>query len=152
MSQGKYSLEQSIESKKLVKTYQNVANSFVQNYFKLEPSTATGLGIHQFDGLVEDLSENGLKHKVEIYSGYLKQLQKISPEMLSLTDIQSSNDLVVLKNYLSGQIFDMNVLKIYAKNPDLYPSLMCTSVYNLLVKDFAPLDVRAKDVIAREKN
>ncbi len=151
MSQGKHSFEQSIESKKLVKSYQDIANSFVQDYFILEPSSATGLGIHQFDAFVEDLSKTGLKRKVEIYSSYLNQLQKFSPEMLGLTDKQSADDLILLKNYLAGQIFDINVLKTYAKNPDLYPSLMCTSIYNLIIRDFAPLDVRAKDVIAREK-
>ncbi len=122
----------------------SLANDYVEKYLRMYPERATVLGDHRFDDRVNDYSFAGVKAAIEMNKAYLDSLRLVDPARLSRVN---RIDYLILKNHLEGAVYRMETLKEYEWNPLSYN--IGGAIYDLVARDFAPLDERLAKVKAR---
>ena len=76
--------------------------------------------------------------------GILRELKSIPREQLSRAD---QVDAALLAKRLEFQIWKQLELREWSWNPLIYTGLSGTSIYSLMARDFAPVDIRLKNVV-----
>ena len=72
----------------------------------------------------------------------------IDPATLSAGD---RDDREMLINSIKGKLLDVETIRYWQKDPDVYVRSATSAVFNLVHRDFAPLADRLRSVIARER-
>ncbi len=126
------------------KEFEQLAVRFVDQSLELNPEEATRLGEHKFDGRLNDYSVNGIKRSLDFNKSFLAELEKIPLAKLSRVN---SIDYRILKHNLEYAVFQIETLKEHEWNPLTYnPG---GAIYNLIARDFAPLNERLVNVKSR---
>jgi uncharacterized protein (DUF885 family) len=120
---------------------EQVDRFFDEVYFKFSPTGGTAAGFHQYDSQLEDYSKAAL-------DANLKALHRAEREFAALpTD--PDRDLIL--NYIRATLLDMEKVRTWQKNPDIYSSGVTGSIFVIMSRNFAPAADRLKSVIARER-
>jgi uncharacterized protein (DUF885 family) len=114
---------------------------FDKYYFPYNPTAATSAGIHLYDGRLEDYSKSGVAARV-------KELKKFEAEF-EKQPADADRDLVL--NNIRAALLDLEVVRSWEKNPDLYSSGISGSAFTIMSRTFAPPEVRLKALISRER-
>lgn len=125
-----------------------IADSYFDDMFKLDPNWATSAGFHEHDGELENFSADFYAAKSAGLKSYLDVLNAMDAKGLSRT-VRHDRELLI--NHIQSDLQDNDELKLWKKNPDTYSSTVSSNVFTLIARDFAPLQVRMKSVIARER-
>jgi hypothetical protein len=142
----------STEATSSPKKTQSTFDSIVYDYFdftlRRNPTWATDLGEHAWDGELEDVSAQAFEATTYKNKEFLSRLDQIDAEQL---DSVSKLDLPLLKSHLQGELLESEQIQLWRRNPDKYSTLASQSVFTLMKRDFAPLRQRLESCIAREK-
>jgi uncharacterized protein (DUF885 family) len=129
--------------------FEQLVEQFLSGYFRFNPTTATGLGLHEYDPLLEDRSVEAVLAEIERLGHFRARLQhEIDPAALTF-DHQIDYDL--LRSAIEANRLDLQEIRVWQRNPSYYNWLIGGSVYSLLIRDYAPLDQRLEAVIKRER-
>jgi len=121
-----------------------LANRYLDRMLELNPEWATNLGDHRFDHLTRDMSAAGLAADAAFTRAYLDSLEALD---LGKLDPVNRIDCEILRDRLSAELFMYEEVHEHTWNPTWYnPG---DGIYNLLARDFAPLDERLEAVLAR---
>jgi Bacterial protein of unknown function (DUF885) len=120
---------------------QQVDRFFDEVYFKFSPTQGTSAGFHQYDAQLEDYSKAGVDATIQA-------LHRAEREFSSLP-ADPDRDLIL--NNIRATLLDMQKVRTWQKNPDVYSSGVTSSVYVIMSRTFAPAADRLKSVIARER-
>jgi len=110
-------------------------------YFKFNPSQGTSSGFHQYDALLEDYSKAAVDRQIRALRGAEKQFSGLSPD--------PDRDLIL--NYIRATLLDLEQVRTWEKNPDLYSSGVTSSIFAIMSRNFAPAEDRLRSLIARER-
>lgn len=114
----------------------------VDHLFELQPSYAVGLGIHQYDGIVPDLSRAATDAWTEQADDLLARLSRIDDANLS----QSRRiDRFLLRLLLESSLFDLRESKELDRNPMVYVGSISLTSY--MVRDYAPVEDRVRAIV-----
>ena len=127
---------------------QNVVETFYDGEFRAHPIAATEIGVHDYDAEVDDLSRDGQAKNAARLHKALDALTAIDPATLSAGD---RDDREMLINSIKGTLLDVETIRYWQKDPDVYVLSATSAVFNLVHRDFAPLADRLRSVIARER-
>jgi uncharacterized protein (DUF885 family) len=114
---------------------------FDDYYFPDNPTTATASGIHKYDGELEDYSKAGVVKRIAKLKKYEEEFSKL-PE--------SADRDLVLSNIRAG-LLELESVKMWERNPDIYSSGISSSAFTIMSRTFAPQEVRLKSLISRER-
>lgn len=114
---------------------------FDEYYFPFNPSNATAIGIHNYDDKLEDYSRAGVGARVVILKKFEAEFSR-QPE-------STDRDLVL--NYIRANLLDLETIRSWEKNPDIYSSGISSSAFTIMSRTFAPPDVRLRSLVARER-
>jgi uncharacterized protein (DUF885 family) len=114
----------------------------VDHLFALQPSYAVGLGLHQYDGLVPDLSRAATESWSTQADDLLGQLGRM--EENGLTEARRI-DRFLLRLLLESPLFDLRESKDLDRNPMVYVGSISLTSY--LVRDYAPVEARVQSII-----
>ena len=128
-------------------SFQNVVETFYNDEFRAHPIAATDIGVHDYDSEVDDLSRDGQAKNAARLHKALDEFTAIDPATLSAGD---RDDREMLINSIKGKLLDIETIRYWQKDPDVYVSSATSAVFNLVHRDFAPLADRLRSVIARE--
>ena len=121
---------------------QSLADRYFDEYFfPFNPTSATSAGIHQYDDNLEDYSAAGVKKRVAI-------LKKFEAEFAKLPT-GPDRDLVL--SSIRANLLELETVRMWKKNPDLYSSGLSNSAFVIMSRTFAPPEVRLKALTARER-
>ncbi|MCZ7383460.1 MAG: DUF885 family protein, partial [Candidatus Methanoperedens sp.] len=123
-----------------------LARSFFIWKYSNNPVGATYIGLHEFDGVLDDFGPETMKKEEETTARFLKELSDLDPAQLSSTH---RYDYSILKDHLEGGLFQMREIKAWEKSPLFYTEAAGGSIRSLLSREFAPLDVRLASVVSR---
>src|SRR6478735_8824781 len=126
--------------------FRQLAAEILEFYYKQDPSTATYLGIHKYDDLIADYSSASIKADVETIKSFRAKLDDVDAEALSS---ESQLDLEQTKNTLDGMLLRNEVIRPWAKDPDIYSSGITNDAYVMISRTFAPPELRLKSLTAR---
>lgn len=119
-----------------------------QFYLPTNPSQATVLGVHLYDNQIEDYSEAAIQKEIATLKNYEQQFTAIDPN--KLTPIKQGDRDLILNN-IRSQRLTLETIRLYQTNPDMYSSAATTTAFVILEREYAPLEERLKQLIAREK-
>lgn len=114
---------------------------FDEYYFPFNPTSATSAGIHKYDGQLEDYSAAGIAARVARLKQFEAEFAKLPPE--------PDRDLVL--SSIRASLLDLETIKNWQKNPDIYSSFISSTAFTIMSRTFAPADVRLRSLIARER-
>jgi hypothetical protein len=114
---------------------------FDEYYFPYNPTSATSAGIHKYDDQLEDYSAAGVKKRIAI-------LKKFEAEFAKLP-AGPDRDLVL--SSIRANLLELEAVRMWAKNPDLYSSGLSNSAFVIMSRTFASPEVRVKALTTRER-
>jgi uncharacterized protein (DUF885 family) len=110
------------------------------------PVDATRCGFHEFDGRLGDYSPTRTAALKLAVSRFLAQLDSLDTLKLSLDD---RIDRELLVSNLKMELFWLDRIRLLERNPFFYSDECIGGVYYVLLRNFAPLPVRALRVAER---
>jgi uncharacterized protein (DUF885 family) len=129
-------------------TFSNLTEQYFDDYFKLNPTAGTSAGLHQYDTQLEDYSAAGVQHQVAVLHAWEKKLAVIDPQAL---DAIPAADYQILLNSIHAQLLQLEVVRPWEKNPDTYSSGPTSSIFSIMERPYAPVNIRLRSAIEREK-
>jgi len=127
--------------------FRALAQQFFNETFAESPIQATALGIHAHDRQLNDMSAAAIAQRIARAKVYLAQFQAIDPASLSADD---ALDRTLILNAIQDELLSSETLAEWRHNPNAYTEIASFGIFQLISRDFAPLDVRMRDAIARE--
>lgn len=128
--------------------FQDVVKDYYAAEFRAHPIEATRLGIHDFDGRVDDLSAAGQQADIARLHAALDRFAGIDPAGLAPGD---RDDREVLISAIKGRLLDLETIGYWRKDPGRYSGAAIGAVFSLVHRDFAPPAERLRSVIDRER-
>lgn len=124
--------------------------AFVRELLRDEPTTATRLGFHQEDDRLADLTAAGFTRRIAATKEQLATLDAFAGAGERLDD-EDAADVQIMRASLQNTLLDAEQEQRWKHDPSLYSGAASSAVYALFSRTFAPLDERARSVIARER-
>ena len=122
-------------------------DDYFNAYFEWNPSAATSVGFHQYDGNIEDYSAAAVAKRIET----LKLLQGQISGLPSRRTPDEGIDIEILDGQIRAELVDLETLETWRHNPMNYVSVPGGAIDNLMKRNFAPAAERLRSVIARLK-
>src|SRR5438874_11844485 len=125
--------------------YEAVAEEYIKGYLAARPLEGTALGLHEYDGKIFDYSRLALDAELSRLRRFDDRLAKFDPGKLSP---RQSLDLRILQGAVKKELFKMQEMSIFERNPMVYARAADVNVY--VQRNFAPLEDRVRSLIAIE--
>ena len=119
-----------------------VANGFVEDYMRANPSFAARSGRHEFDGQLPDVSAHGIKREIAQLHDQREQISAVDPKSLEARD---RFDRAYLLAVIDKDLFWIEKTQFPYSNPGWYLGKIDPEMY--LTRNYASLDVRMKAYI-----
>src|SRR5918996_3857652 len=125
--------------------YEAVAEEYVKTYLAAHPLQGTALGLHEYDGKISDYSRLALDAELSRLRRFEDRLAKFDPAKLSP---RQSIDLRILQAAVKRELFEMQDMSVFERNPMVYARVGDVNVY--IKRNFAPLEDRVRSLVAIE--
>jgi len=125
--------------------YEAVAEEYIKGYFTARPLQGTALGLHEYDGKITDYSRLALDAELSRLRRFDDRLTKFDPSKLSA---HQSLDLRILQTAVKKELFQMQDMSIFERNPMVYARAADVNVY--VKRNFAPLEDRVRSLVTIE--
>ena len=114
---------------------------FDDYFFRFYPSQGTAAGFHQYDTQLEDYSKPAVQRRIAVLHQFEREFEAVAQS--------DDRDLVLGK--IRADLLELESIRQWEKNPDVYSSGPTSSIFGLMSRNFAPQPERLKSVIARER-
>jgi uncharacterized protein (DUF885 family) len=125
--------------------YEAVAEEYIKGYLGAHPLEGTALGLHEYDGKITDYSRLALDAELSRLRRFDDRLSKFDPGKLSP---RQSIDLQILQAAVKKDLFEMQDMSVFERNPMVYARAADVNVY--IKRNFAPLEDRVRSLVAIE--
>ena len=125
--------------------YEAVAEEYIKGYLGAHPLEGTALGLHEYDGKITDYSRLALDAELSRLRRFEDRLAKFDPGKLSP---RQSIDLRILQAAVKKDLFEMQDMSVFERNPMVYARAADVNVY--IKRNFAPLEDRVRSLVAIE--
>src|SRR6266568_3348145 len=125
--------------------YEAVAEEYIKTYLAAHPLEGTGLGLHEYDGKISDYSRLALDAELSRLRRFDDRLAKFDPAKLGA---RQSIDLRILQAAVKKDLFEMQDMSVFERNPMVYAGAADVNVY--IKRNFAPLEDRVRSLVAIE--
>src|SRR3989475_9673699 len=125
--------------------YEAVAEEYIKTYLAAHPLQGTALGLHEYDGKITDYSRLALDAELSRLRRFDDRLNKFDRTKLSP---RQSVDLRILQAAVKKDLFEMQEMSTFERNPMVYARAADVNVY--IKRNFAPLEDRVRSLITIE--
>src|SRR5437870_4657374 len=125
--------------------YEAVAEEYIKGYLGAHPLQGTALGLHEYDGKITDYSRLALDAELSRLRRFDDRLNKFDRTKLSP---RQSVDLRILQAAVKKDLFEMQEMSVFERNPMVYARAADVNVY--IKRNFAPLEDRVRSLVAIE--
>lgn len=123
--------------------FREQASAWLDESFTLAPARAVELGLHDYDGKLPDVSDEGLRRATETLQGALTKFEAFDPATL---DERARVERGVLLQAIRADLFELARRRQPWTNPMYY--LGALDLAPFISRDYAPIETRAQAVIA----
>ncbi|MGH9580262.1 MAG: DUF885 domain-containing protein [Terriglobales bacterium] len=124
-----------------------LVEEFIEDFFRMNPTSATVAGLHQHDQRIEDFSRAALDAQVRMLKGFERRFLEVAPGPTPLEI--ADRELAV--SFVRASRLRLESARMWEKNPDDYSSLASNTIFVLISRNFASPEERLRSVIARER-
>jgi len=128
--------------------FSQLAGEAFENLQTFYPVISTGRGIHKYDYLLTDYSPKSISAEIGKLKKFQSRLSKIKVDVLSS---ESRIDWKLIKSNVDIALQNLDRIKWYQKCPYIYADDAVNGVYLISISEYAPLEVRVQNIIARMK-
>jgi uncharacterized protein (DUF885 family) len=128
----------------LANAVDRLAREYLDLTFDFSPLAATSYGVHDFDGLLDDLSQVNLDKWVRKLAGIDRRLRTLAPR-----DPEEIADRDALAATVAEDLFVEEVERPWRRNPFKAAAAIPEAILGLISLDFAPLEERLGNVALR---
>jgi len=121
---------------------------FNEVVFRYSPEAGTQAGFHQYDPLLGSGSRSEIQAEIGALRGFEAEVAAFDPRGLSAF---VAADRELLLSQIRGQLLELETIRPWEKNPDLYSSGAAGAIFVIMSRNYAPPAERLKSVIARER-
>ncbi|NTX12455.1 DUF885 domain-containing protein [Myxococcus sp. CA056] len=115
--------------------------------FRRFPLSATSAGVHTYDGELRGFTAEERASHLAYLKGRLAALPTaVDRDALPPLD---RADYDILENHFRARILDSEEVRSWERNPNTYLSQASVSVFQLINRDFAPLEQRMRSAVSR---
>jgi uncharacterized protein (DUF885 family) len=132
----------------LVARFNRIADEYLKGYYGFNPSAATAAGLHEYDSRLETRSREAVAREVRRLRDTLNLLVRINPVVLPE---ETRYDYLVLMSHARGQLLDLQDIRAWQRDPNVYNRLISEGVDNILKRNYAPIEQRLNSVLERER-
>src|SRR6059058_4031240 len=125
--------------------YEAVAEEYIKGYLGAHPLQGTAIGLHEYDGKITDYSRLALDAELSRLRRFDDRLAKFDSGKLSP---RQSLDLRILQAAVKKELFQMQEMSVFERNPMVYARAADVNVY--IKRNFAPLEDRVRSLVAIE--
>ena len=125
-----------------------IADEYLRGRFAFYPSEATALGVHEFDQMLEARDANSIAREVRRLRGTLAALARVPEWRLSP---EARYDYLVLQSHARAELLELEDVRMWQRNPNVYNQLLASGVDNILKRNYAPIATRLDALVARER-
>ena len=128
--------------------FEQLAREILDDHYQRHPTESTDLGIHRYDDQLDDLSRTAIEAESSALKGFRSKLAALDPATLTPA---RALDREQLMHTLDAGVLARDVIRLWAKDPDMYSSSVTNAAYVIMKRGYAPPAERLKALIAREK-
>lgn len=128
--------------------FHKLAQDFLQDWWKRNPTQATSNGIHEFDGELERLDPDSREETTRGYERFKSKLSEFEDNG-SLLDGDERLDLQIMKSALDFEIAMDREYRRVARDATIYPDICLWSTFILLARESQPLERRMESLLSR---
>ncbi|NMO21070.1 DUF885 domain-containing protein [Pyxidicoccus fallax] len=122
-------------------------DAYFEEHFRRLPMAATNAGLHTYDGELRGFRPEERASHLEFLKGRLEALPK-AVDRAALPP-EDKADFDILENHLRARILDLEVVRAWERNPNAALGIASSSVFQLINRDFAPLEERMRSAVKR---
>jgi uncharacterized protein (DUF885 family) len=124
-----------------------IGDAYLRGYYAFNPSEATAAGLHEFDSQLEERSQAAVAAEARRLRAALAELARVPEWRLSA---DARYDYLVLQSHAAAQLLELEDVRMWRRNPNVYNQLASSGVDNILKRNYAPIEQRLQAVLARE--
>jgi uncharacterized protein (DUF885 family) len=128
--------------------FTELARQILDDHYKRHPTTATDLGLHQYDTQLEDQSAAAIRAELQALQQFRAKLGAIDLAALS-PDKQLDHQQ--LQHAVEAGVLSLERIRQWAKDADLYSGAVTNAAYVIMKRSYAPAADRLRALIAREQ-
>lgn len=128
--------------------FPSLVAEYLRDLHSRHPALAAASGIHWWDGRLEDYSPEAVGAEIAAIKSFQARLEKVPPLELALSD---TFDYQILASNMKARLLELEEIKSYERNPQVYNDPISTGLLQLAMFDYAPADQRLRNAIAKEK-
>jgi uncharacterized protein (DUF885 family) len=125
-----------------------LVNEYLTDLYSRHPTLAATSGIHTWDAQLEDFSHSALGDEDAAIKKFQARLDKIPPVALGLSDVM---DYQIVASSMKSRLLELEQIKSFERNPQIYSDAVSNGLLLQAMFDYAPADVRLRQVISKEK-
>jgi uncharacterized protein (DUF885 family) len=129
--------------------YDALCDAFFDAYYTYHPSHATRQGLHQYDGHLGHYRRDEIDETLRKIKTVQRQVAAIDPKSM---DPMHALDHPVLTTRMKREVYWIETWRHWEQNPLFYKDAITEGVFNLVSRNFAPLEERLKAVVGRERD
>ena len=126
--------------------FERVADRFVSDLPAFSPIAATRIGDHSVDSELDQVDAAARAGLIGAYEDYRDSLAKIDRDSLSRAN---QVDYELLSAEIESRLWSLETLQEWAWNPLYYVNGAGSAIYDLVARDFAPVEQRLANVASR---
>lgn len=128
--------------------YDKLSEEFFDCYYTYHPVHATRQGLHQYDNSLGHYKRDEIEATLRKMKSIQKSVSQIDPANM---DHLHALDHPVLTTRMNREIYWIETWRFWENNPLFYKDIITEGLFNLVSRNFAPIEERLKAVISREK-
>jgi uncharacterized protein (DUF885 family) len=129
-------------------TFTALAGEYLEDLYRRQPTQATFLGIHKYDDKLDDYSRQGVTDAVAAARAFRTRVAAIDAGSLSASNQLDREQLL---RAIDSRLLTLEVIRPWARDPDIYSSGITNTAYLMIKRAYAPPAERLRLLIAREK-
>src|SRR5580693_4748075 len=131
--------------------FEKVVDDFVYTTLSFSPVSASGQGLHKYNGQdfdrdLDDLGRRSINKQRDYYIALHKRLEDFDKEALPPED---RADYDIIDTQIGLALFDIDIAQSWQHSPQSYVELLGSALFNPFVLEYAPKTERYEHIIAR---
>jgi uncharacterized protein (DUF885 family) len=122
------------------------ADEFLKDFFEFYPHVASYMGLHEYDGIVPDVSEEAISKRIESLKLALAGIDAIDAGEF---DPETRFDYDLLRQGIEAELFRWSELRDHTYNP--MSALYVADVTNYIKRDYGPIEDRVRKMMEYQR-
>lgn len=126
--------------------FELLAALYFESSYRASPTSATDMGIHEYDHLLDDMSQTAIRARIAELKSFRRKFNALDSALLANG---AATDLALIQNDIEMELWFFEDTRDWESDPSYYVADPFFSIFLLASRDFAPAGERMENLTAR---